>query len=52
MAGVTLIATQALEKRTLEQRKQIDALAAENAKLHQRLEALESLAKSAPAACQ
>jgi len=41
MAGVTLVATQALEKRTLKQRKQIEALRAENAELKARLEALE-----------
>jgi len=41
MAGVTLVATQALERRTLKQRKQIEALRAENAELKARLEALE-----------
>jgi hypothetical protein len=41
MEGVLMIAAQALERRTAEQRKEIDALRAENANLRARLEALE-----------
>ncbi len=41
MAGILMIATQTLEKRTTEQRKEIDALQAENTELKARLEALE-----------
>jgi hypothetical protein len=41
MAGILMTAAQALEKRTVEQRKEIDALRAENADLEARLQALE-----------
>ncbi len=39
--GILTVAAQALEKRTVEQRKEIDALRVENADLKARLEALE-----------
>jgi len=41
MDGILMVAAQALEKRTVEQRKRIDVLTAENADLKARLEALE-----------
>jgi hypothetical protein len=41
LAGVLMIAAQALEKRTVEQTKRIDALTAENTELKTRLETLE-----------
>jgi hypothetical protein len=41
MAGVLMMAAQALEKRTVEQTKKIDAWGAENTELKARLEALE-----------
>jgi hypothetical protein len=41
MDGILMIAAQALEKRTVEQRKEIDALRVRNAGLEARLEALE-----------
>jgi hypothetical protein len=41
MAGILLIAVQALETRTAEQTEALDTLKAENAKLKARLEALE-----------
>ncbi len=41
--GILMIAAQALEKRTVEQKKEIDALRVENADLKARLEAVEHL---------
>lgn len=46
MAGIVMIAAQTLEKRTTEQRKEIDALQAENADLKARLERLERMIDS------
>ncbi|MBI2090445.1 MAG: hypothetical protein HYT78_17170 [Deltaproteobacteria bacterium] len=41
MAGILMIAVQALERRTAEQRQEIDSLKTENADLKTRLERLE-----------
>jgi hypothetical protein len=41
LAGILLIAVQALEKRTTEQKQEVENLKAENAMLKARLEALE-----------
>jgi hypothetical protein len=41
IAGILMIAAQALEKRTAEQRQEVETLKAENASLKARLEALE-----------
>src|SRR5262249_16248752 len=43
MAGILMIAAQALEKRSAEQRQEIDALKAVNGELKARVEALERL---------
>lgn len=48
MAGILMIGEQALEKRTAEQRKEIDALKAQNADLKARLERLEQLLRNKP----
>ena len=48
MAGILMIALQALEKRTAEQRAEVDTLKAENASLKAHLEALERLTKEIP----
>src|SRR5207249_4383798 len=47
MAGILMIAVQALEKRTAEQRAEVETLKAENASLKAHLEALERLTKEA-----
>jgi len=48
MAGILMIAVQALEKRSSEQTQEIKKLSAENADLKARLEGLEQLVRSKP----
>ena len=46
MDGILMIAVQALENRSVEQKKEMEAVKAENAKLKARLEALEARSKT------